>query len=193
LRLTLVIGIGVSAIAASFVGKWEASNQNIQFQRQSENLTEVLQRNLNRYTDILAFLKDHYTVRQGQVKPQEFTDLVARSLNLYPGIQALEWAPLIQQTERSTYEQAIQSEGDKTFHITELSSTKALARAGNRAYYIPVTYVVPFQGNEVAFGFDLNSDPVRAIALQLARDTGNVAATGRIRLVQEQRDQFGTR
>lgn len=191
LRLTLVTGIGLSVIAASFVSKWETSNQTIQFQRQTENLTAVLQRNLNRYTDVLAFLKDHYTVRQGQVKPQEFTDLVARSLDLYPGIQALEWAPLVQQTERLTYEQAIQSEGYKTFHITELSSTKALTRAGDRAYYIPVTYVAPFQGNEVAFGFDLNSDPVRAIALQLARDTGNVAATGRIRLVQEQRDQFG--
>jgi signal transduction histidine kinase len=191
LGLTLGTGIGLSVIAASFVGKWEASNQETQFQRQTENLVAILERNLNRYTDVLAFLKDYYTVRQGQVNRQEFTDFVARSLNIYPGIQALEWAPLVRQTERATYERTIQTEGYKTFQITELSDSKELIRAGDRPYYIPVTYVAPFQDNEVAFGFDLNSNSVRAIALQSAIDRGNAIATGRIRLVQEQRDQFG--
>ncbi|HEY9752862.1 MAG TPA: hypothetical protein V6C46_07915 [Coleofasciculaceae cyanobacterium] len=91
LGLTLSTGIGLSVIAASFAGKWEASNQETQFQRESENLTAVLQRNLNRYIDVLAFLKDHYTVARGQVTRQEFKALVARPLNIYPGIQALEW------------------------------------------------------------------------------------------------------
>jgi signal transduction histidine kinase len=191
LGLTLGTGIGLSVVAASFAGKWEASNQETQLQRQIENLATVLQRNLNRYTDILTFLKDHYTVSQGQVMRQEFNDFVARSLNTYPGIQALEWAPIVWQTERTTYEQAIQAEGYKTFQITELSSNKKLIRAGDRPYYLPVTYVAPFQDNEVAFGFDLNSDSVRAIALQSARDKDDVMATGRIRLVQEQRNQFG--
>jgi signal transduction histidine kinase len=191
LGLTLVAGVGLSSVAALFVGKWEASNQEAQFQRQTNNLTTVLQRNLNRYIDVLAFLKDHYTVMPGQVKRQEFTNLVARSLHTYPGIQALEWAPLVQQAERTAYEQTIQAEGYKTFQITELLNNQKLVRAGNRPYYIPVTYIAPFQDNEAALGFDLNSDPVRAIALQSARDQGNVMATGRIRLVQEQRDQFG--
>lgn len=191
LGLTLIAGVGLSSVAALFVGKWEASNREAQFQKQTDDLTTVLQRNLDRYIDVLAFLNDHYTVMQGQVKRQEFTNLVARSLNTYPGIQALEWAPAVQQTERTTYEQAIQTEGYKTFQITELSSNKKLIRAGDRPYYLPVTYVVPFQDNEVAFGFDLNSNSIRAITLQSARDKGDVVATGRIQLVQERRNQFG--
>lgn len=191
LGLALGTGIGLSGLAASFVKNWEISNQDIQFQRQTENLTAVLQRNLNRYTDVLAFLKDYYVVRQGRVKRQEFANFVERSLNLYPGIQALEWAPVIRQTERTAYEKAIQTEGYRAFHITQLSNNKTLTRASDRPYYIPVTYVAPLQENEVAFGFDLNSNFVRAIALASARDTGMVTATGRIRLVQERRDQFG--
>lgn len=191
LGLTLIAGVGLSSVAALFVGKWEASNQEAQFQRQIDDLTTVLQRNLDRYIDVMAFLNDHYTVTQGQVKRQEFTKFVSRSLNTYPGIQALEWAPVVRQTERTTYEQAIQTEGYKTFQITELSSNKELTVAGDRPYYLPVTYVAPFQNNEVAFGFDLNSNSVRAITLQSARDKGDVMATGRIRLVQEQRNQFG--
>jgi signal transduction histidine kinase len=191
LGFTLVAGVGLSSIAAVFVGKGEALNQEAQFRRQADNLTTVLQHNLNRYIDVLAFLKDHYRVMEGQVNRQEFTSLVSRSLQTYSGIQALEWAPFVPQTERINYEQAIQAEGYKTFEITELHNNQNLVRAGDRPYYIPVTYIAPFHGNEAAFGFDLHSDEARAIALQLARDTANVMATGRIRLVQEQRDQFG--
>lgn len=64
-------------------------------------------------------------------------------------------------------------------------------RAGDRPHYIPVIYVEPFTNNEAAMGYDLNSNPTRAAAVQQARDTGEITATGRIRLVQEKRDQIG--
>lgn len=189
--LTLGVGIGLSVIATASVGKWEASYRQTRFQRQIENLATVLQRNLNRYTDVLAFLNDHYAVTQGQVNRQEFAEFAARSLNTYPGIQALEWAPLIRQHERVVYEQNIQAEGYETFQITEQSSSKQLIRASDRSYYLPVTYIAPFLDNEAAFGFDLNSNPARAVALESARDEGKITATGRIQLVQERRNQFG--
>jgi signal transduction histidine kinase len=63
--------------------------------------------------------------------------------------------------------------------------------AKDRDYYIPVTYIAPLQGNEAALGFDLNSSESRLAAIEPARDSGEIQATGRIRLVQEQRDQYG--
>ncbi|MBD1995807.1 CHASE domain-containing protein [Leptolyngbya sp. FACHB-541] len=191
LRLALGVGVGLSILAALFVGRWEVSNQQTRFQRQIESLATALQRSLNRYTDVLAFLGDYYVVTQGQVERQEFSNYVARSLNTYPGIQALEWAPLVQQADRLAFERTIQAEGYPNFQITELTSDNRLVRAGDRPYYIPVTYVVPFANNEAAFGFDLNSNPARAVAIEFARAQGKITATGRIRLVQEQRDQFG--
>lgn len=191
LGLTLGVGIGLSIMAALFVEKWEASNQQTRFQRQIENLATTLQRNLNRYTDVLEFLKDHYTVAQGQITRQEFAEFAARSLNAYSGIQALEWAPLIRQRDRLAYEQRIQAEGYPAFQITELSDQGQLLRAGDRPYYIPVTYIAPFTENEAALGFDLTSSQPRLAALQVAREQGKITATGRIQLVQEQRDQFG--
>jgi signal transduction histidine kinase len=191
LSLTLGVGIGLSIFTALFVERWEASNQQTRFQRQIENLATALQRSLNRYTDMLAFSGDYYVVTQGQVGRQEFINYVARSLNTYPGIQALEWAPLVWQADRLAFEQTVQAEGYPNFQITELTSDNQLVRAGDRPYYIPVTYVVPFADNEAAFGFDLNSNPARATAIESARDKGEITATGRIRLVQEQRDRFG--
>ncbi|MFQ4139671.1 CHASE domain-containing protein [Nodosilinea sp. PGN35] len=191
LGLTLGLGLSLSLGAAWSVGQWEAARRQTQFQQQIENLATALQRSLNRYTDVLTFLHDYYRVAQQPVSRQEFSGLVARSLATYPGIQALEWAPLVRGGDRAAFEAGVQAEGYPAFAITELSPTGQLRRAGARAEYVPVTYVAPFLTNEAALGYDLASDPTRAAAIAPARATGRIMATERIRLVQEQRDQFG--
>ena len=191
LGLTLGLGIGLSVGAAWFVGQWEAARRQAQFQQQIENLSTALQRSLNRYTDVLTFLHDYYQVAEQPVSRQAFAEFVARSLSTYPGIQALEWAPLVRAGDRAAFEANIQAEGYPAFTITELSPTGQLQRAGARAEYVPVTYVAPFLNNEAALGYDLASDATRAAAIAPARASGRIMATERIRLVQEQRDQFG--
>jgi len=190
LALTLVVGVGVSVLAAVLVNRWEVSRRQLRFQRQVENLGTALQRSVTRYTDVLAFLGDHYNASQ-DVSRQEFAEFVGRSLQLYSGIQALEWAPVVPAGDRPTYEQTVQAEGFPGFQITELSDEGYLMRAGDRPFYVPVTYLEPLEGNKSAFGYDLNSDATRAAAIAQAQTTGEITATGRIRLVQEPRDQFG--
>ncbi|MBW4658067.1 MAG: CHASE domain-containing protein [Drouetiella hepatica Uher 2000/2452] len=191
LGLILSLGIGLSVLVTSFVSRWEASNRQLRFQRQIENLATALQRSLNRYTDLLAFLSDYYKVEQSPVDRQAFASFVERSLQTYSGIQALEWAPVVPQANRLSYEQTVQSEGYPRFNITELGGDGSLVRAVQRPYYVPVTYVEPFVGNESALGYDLYSNVTRAAAIAQSRDTGSITATGRIRLVQEKRNQFG--
>lgn len=188
--LTLVMGVGLSVFSAMLVNRWEASRRQLQFQRQIENLGTALQRSVNRYTDVLAFLGDYYNASE-EVSREEFVAFAGRSLQIYSGIQALEWAPVVTLAERATYEQTIKTKGFPNFQITELGGDGALERAGDRPYYIPVTYLEPLVGNESALGFDLNSNETRREAIAQARDTGEITATGRIRLVQETRDQFG--
>jgi len=189
--LTLGLGIGLSVGAAWFVGQGEAARRQTQFQQQIENLSTALQRSFNRYTDVLTFLRDYYQVAEEPVSRQAFAEFVARSLLTYPGIQALEWAPLVRAGDRAAFEASLQAEGYPAFEITELSPTGQLQRAGERVEYVPVTYIAPFLTNEAALGYDLASDATRAAAIVPARASGRIMATERIRLVQEQRDQFG--
>ncbi|RMF69693.1 MAG: histidine kinase, partial [Cyanobacteria bacterium J069] len=190
LGLALSLGLGLSVLAAALVHRWEATNRQVRFQRQIENLGTALQRSLNRYTDILAFLGDYYTVETEAVSRQSFAAFVGRSLQTHPGVQALEWAPKVSLGERFAFEQQRQTDY-AAFQIQELDGDGRLTRAGDRPFYIPVTYVEPLLGNESALGYDLSSNLVRGRAIALAQDTGRISATGRIRLVQEQRDQFG--
>ncbi len=188
--LTLIVGVGLSVVAAIAVGRWEYATRQAQFQQQTDNLATALQRSINRYTDILLAIADFYAAAPTEVSQPEFQRFVRRAIASNPGIQALEWAPRISQAERLTYEQGIQAQGYPTFEITERREGQ-LVRAGDRPEYIPVTYIAPWSGNEVAFGYDLASDETRRLALEAARDTGEIVASGRIRLVQEQKDQFG--
>lgn len=188
---TLLLGTGLSTVATLAVARWERANYRLQFQRQTDNLTTALQRSINRYTDILLALGDFYSVSEQTVSRPEFNHFVQRALNTYPGIQALEWAPVVSAQSRDAFEASIQAEGYPKFQITERESRGGLVRASSRAYYIPVTYLQPFADNELAFGYDLTSDLTRRTALETARDTGEIAASGRIRLVQENKNQFG--
>ncbi len=187
---TLLLGSSLTLLAAAAVARWERASYRLQFQRQTDSLTTALQRSINRYTDLLLALGDFYTVSE-TVSRSEFNRFVDRALESYPGIQALEWAPLITDDGRNTYETVIQAEGYQDFQITERRSRGYLERAASRAEYVPVTYLQPWEGNELAFGYDLISDSTRRQALETARDTGQIAASGRIRLVQENKNQFG--
>ncbi|MFZ4640492.1 MAG: CHASE domain-containing sensor histidine kinase [Nodosilinea sp.] len=187
--LVLLTGVGLSVALARFATNWEESQRQASFNRQIDNLTLAIQRSLNRYSDILSFLNDYHRVSPPH--RQDFTILTARVLKTYPGIQAMEWAPLVVAKDRPKFEAQVRAEGYKSFQITELNPQRQLVWAGDRPYHTPVTYVEPWAGNEIALGYDLNSNLTRATAMNQARDTGQITATGRIRLVQERRDQFG--
>ncbi|MEM1242483.1 MAG: CHASE domain-containing protein [Cyanobacteria bacterium P01_H01_bin.26] len=189
--VTLLLGTSLSSLATFAVARWERANYHLQFQRQTDSLTTALQRSINRYTDVLLAIGDFYSVSEQPVSRAEFNRFVQRALKTHPGIQALEWAPVISQQNRNTFEAAIQTEGYSNFQITERESGGGLVRATSRPFYIPVTYLQPFTSNELAFGYDLTSDITRRTALETARDTGTIAASGRIRLVQEDKNQFG--
>lgn len=106
-------------------------------------------------------------------------------------IQAYEWVPRVTQAERLQVAASVRQQGFPEFQIQERSPQGELQRAGERVEYYPVTFVEPFEGNEAVLGFDLASDPVRRKALYQARDTGELAVTSNIILVQNDGAQSG--
>ncbi|MEM0980451.1 MAG: CHASE domain-containing protein [Cyanobacteria bacterium P01_H01_bin.58] len=188
--LVLTLGLGITLGSTAWVGRWERLSRQTEFQKQINNLTTALQRTTNRYTELLLSISDLYDAANNDVDEQIFRRFVQRAVSTYPGIQALEWAPEITHAERETYEQqlAIASQQKQTEVTERDNQTGKLIPAIVRDRYVPVTFVEPLQNNELALGYDLMSDETRRIALERARNTGAIAATGRIQLVQETAD-----
>ena len=118
IALTLLLGSSLSIAATLAVARWEQANYRLQFQRQTDSLATALQRSINRYTDVLLSLGDFYAVSDQTISLVEFNQFVQRALYTYPGIQALEWAPILSAQPRKSFDATVHSDGYPRFQIT---------------------------------------------------------------------------
>lgn len=119
------------------------------------------------------------------VTREEFAIFTSDMRARRPTILATEWIPLIPAGMRSEHEAAVRAEGIPGYAIRERTAS-GLGPAGSRDEYYPVTYVEPLRLNQRALGFDLGSEPVRRDVLRRATETGNVALSEPVALVQEE-------
>ena len=94
-----------------------------------------------------------------------------------PGVLGIGFAQIIAPNQLTAHTEATRREGfaDYTVHPV-----------GQRDLYTSIIYLEPFSGRNLrAFGFDMWSEPVRRAAMTQARDTGQVTLSGKVKLVQE--------
>lgn len=95
----------------------------------------------------------------------------------YPGIQGVGFSKLIQPSALAAHIAEVRNEGFPHYEVTP---------AGERPVYSSIVYLEPFdEKNLRAFGYDMFSEPVRRTAMEQARDTGKVAVSAKVTLVQE--------
>lgn len=193
-RMVITLPIAVMFIISTAVVFYEARhNYNLlkaEFGQRATELDNALEKSISVHFNVLRSLESFYSA-SNNVNRDDFQTFVAYPLSHFKGVQALEWAPVVLATEREAYEQNLAKEGFPNFRITEKTPGTGIMAAKNRQEYVPVTYIAPYQGNENALGYDLYSDAKRREAINLARDSGDIAVTARIRLIQEVDDQYG--
>ena len=123
---------------------------------------------------------------------QEFDDYTNGLLARFPNLQALSWNPLVTAADLSAFEARQRAQpGLGNFTVTERDSDGNLRPVSPRPEYVVVAYIEPIESNRSALGFDIQSNPARAVAIETARNTGLPAATGPIDLVQGSGTQKG--
>ncbi len=153
----------------------------------------VVRANVLRVLETNSLLASHFenTDDKGSSR-KAFRNMVAPILAKHRYIQALEWIPRVPASQRASIERLARGDGLYDFRLVQPGPHEEMVTELPREEYFPVFYVEPMIGNERALGYDLASDPVRKSAMQQALRTGETVASGRVRLVQEQADQYGT-
>ncbi len=190
ISLAIVTTFLLTTALVFYASQKESEQLNFEFVREATSFKVTLEKSILMYLDTLRSLESFYSA-SNTVEREEFDAFVLNSLNSLPGIQALEWSPIITSAKRDSFEKNIRHNGFPNFQITERDGHKHILRANERPEFVPVTFVKPYEGNETALGYDLYSDPIRREALDRARDTGEIAITARITLVQDKGNQFG--
>jgi len=188
----VIIASGIAlTILASIVSHYADEKLiQTQFNEAAEIRDSALKEELGNNLDVLTSVQALYYASK-EVRRTEFQNFTKHILKRHTSIQALEWIPRVPDSRRQAYESAARREGFPAFRLTERNAQGKMKRAEKRKEYFPVYFVEPYKGNEAALGFDLASNPTRLEALDLARKTGEILATGRITLVQETKGQFG--
>ncbi len=107
---------------------------------------------------------------------RKFNEKTGISIDL-PGIQGVGYAMLIPKNQLQQHIQSIRKEGFPDYTVKP---------AGERDPYTSIVFLEPFNSRNLrAYGYDMFSEPVRRKAMELARDSGMVALSGKVILIQE--------
>ena len=189
--LVLMSGIVLSFYVFGVVRRYEDTVTHEKFEKDAAELVFLLDREIKSNLVYLEATGTFIIADEEAVTWTKFHRFVSGLLFHPSGIQALEWIPRVPHSQRESYEAAARRDGLPDFQITERQAQGVVVRAAERDEYFPVYFIEPVRGNAAAVGFDLASEAMRKEALELARDSGLMRATGRITLVQERGNQNG--
>ncbi|MDX1654169.1 MAG: CHASE domain-containing protein [Candidatus Competibacteraceae bacterium] len=174
LALSLVITLWATQTARNGLDRVLQERFNFQVTEIRSAITERMQT----YQQVLRGAVGLFNASE-QVSREEWRVYV-ESLDLqkhYPGILGIGYARWLEPAEVEAHVQTVRDQGFPDYRVWP---------EGKRQAYSSIVYLEPFSWrNRRAFGYDMYSEPVRRNAMERARDSGRVAVSGRITLVQE--------
>jgi len=166
-----------------FASRWEQRDIKNRFENESRDVADQIEYNLQKSLNFVWFIED-FIQTANQVTHQNFHQFVGSAVARFSVVQAVSWVTMISEENRLGFEKGIQNEGFPGFEIKELTDHQ-LVRAASRKAYAPIVYIEPPEGNGLALGLDVNSEPVRSETLAIAKQTGEMTASSRLVLVQD--------
>lgn len=176
--LVLAGSLFLTFIGWRIVESKEQEVMRAQFVARSSDVIERIQQRMQAYEYVLRGGAALFSAA-GTVDRRAWHDYVSSlKIDQYMnGIQGVGFAPLIPDSEKEALINRVRKEGYPDFIIFP---------PGQRSVYTPDIYLEPFSGiNLRAFGYDMFSEPVRRAAMERARDTDQIAVSGKVTLVQE--------
>lgn len=155
-----------------------------EFDQAAQERVAAIHRSFREKLLILSHLHSMYSLFSRTPGP-EFRAFVRPFESELAGLRALQWVTRVTDKDRSRFVQHMRSQGFTGYEITERGKQGKMVRAARRAEYYPILPIDRHDANELATGFDLASEPIRRQALERARDTGEITASARVRLLEE--------
>ncbi|MBI2943099.1 MAG: CHASE domain-containing protein [Candidatus Wallbacteria bacterium] len=190
--VALPLGMAFGAVVLSYVTatRLELAALRADFRLNCDNLGAGFEQHLTTYSELLRFVSRFVTC-VGDVTRERFIEFIATVPGHYSGVHALSWNVVAAAGESGLLEARGRRENGPGFRLSRYDSTGEQVPVTATAAGVFVLFIDPVRGNEEALGFDVSSDSVRLRTVEQARDTGQMCATERLRLVQEPDSQHG--
>jgi diguanylate cyclase (GGDEF)-like protein len=177
------LSLSITFIAWTLTSQSNQSHRQDLFKFEVTQTLQAIEQRMQGYEQILRGAIGLFKAST-HVNRQEFHDYVT-NLEVdkhWPGIQGVGYAVMLKPNEKDQFINTLQQEGFIEFNIFP---------PGERDTYSSIVYLEPFTArNQRAFGYDMYSEKARHIAMDIARDNGNVAFSAKVKLVQENGDDL---
>ncbi|ADI30570.1 diguanylate cyclase with PAS/PAC sensor [Methylotenera versatilis 301] len=190
--LPMIITFLLLVIIFIVVSRWERKESLVEFDALSNQLSEQLRIRFDSQEAVLKQTSALFNYRVNDtVSRQDFHHFVSTTLDGYPMIYAIEWAPKVNRYERHSFVE--QQEKDFTnFEIKQFNLNKELMTAPEKSFYFPIAYIEPLkEATQAILGVDLASLPDRKQTIQNAINEKKVVATPPIKLIIKKGTELG--
>ncbi len=181
-RIFIIISSILAFIAIGLLFKL---SQNFQQHERFDAFTQVKSRiiqgikkeidtTISELNSLSAFIK-----ATENVKSKNFEFFAQQIFQAKSSIRALEWAPIVDQKNRSEFE-------SKYNIILEKGRSGNVRKAENRTQYAPIRYVYPYQGNEPIIGLDVLTNSKYIISMDEVIRSKQIIASAPINLIQDE-------
>ncbi len=173
--LVLCISLGVSFLAWRHEKNNAALDLHVSLDFNIRDVSSRIEQRMAAYEQVLHGAQGLYSV-SGEVRRESFAAYVS-ALQLgadYAGMEGIGMAATVPASQREDHVLKMREAGFAGYDIRA---------QGLHAMYVPVLQLEPFTGrNLAALGLDLYSDPSQRVAMDRARDSGNVAVSSKLML-----------
>lgn len=180
--LILIVGTIVAVAGFRMLKQQEASNVQIELDREVDTYAKLLRDALKSTEAELAAVAGLFTATGG-VNFDEFRAFVRPILMRNKGAWAITWVPRVPAAEKEAFERAAQAEIHPEYAIRERDTAGRIVPATKRDVYFPIFYTEALDPSEntSAWGVDPMVDAVRRGPFLQALETGRANATGGIK------------
>lgn len=181
--LILLVGLCFTIVVYHYFSKLTHDQDQIRFDRSVQEIQDQVKLRVATSITLLRagtglFAASDY-VDRGEF--ERFVLQIELEKN-YPGVQGIGYSARFRADEKANLIANMQRKGFPAFHVWPPQP--------ERNEYTAIIYLQPANArNQRALGFDMASEPVRREAMEIAASTGTPAASGRVKLVQEDDSQ----
>ncbi|MGH9315652.1 MAG: CHASE domain-containing protein [Thermoanaerobaculia bacterium] len=174
--VALSLGLGAYLLARA------QAAVHLAFAERAQRLHAAVTERLLLPSEDLAALSS-FLEASGHVTRRQFRLLTNPMLGRHRLVYALEWLPVVRESERFAYEAEARAAGLTDYRFWEAGPDGKPRKAGRRSYYVPIHYMEP--PSALALGFDIAADPLRWRTAEKACDSGLIAASRPFGLIED--------
>src|SRR2546426_7678027 len=179
----LAASLAFSAASAYYFRTQVQQEARSRFETVAIGLANDVQSRIRAYGDVLYALRGLFA-SSNEVTRDEFHQF-AQAISLgerYPGVTNISFSFRVPHARKLQFERAVRAERSP---LVKGLPEFAIKPPGERPEYMVLTFLEPMGKNVVAWGLDLNADPLRRSAVDRARDSGQISASSAVTLLRD--------